>query len=551
MPRTKLTWQPGTSGRAGRWKKKYRGKSYYFAGGCGKSDREAYQAAITEWGSQKQDIDQQTKDVREKAFQAEIDRWDQALTWSRTYGDESMSQVASKRIKLLKEQSFATKPNVPAVEDTFDGYFELEVRDPTRAASYAELAAAAERQMEKHSWHAIEQSIADTLKGARADNADIADSRSHQLSDPTKANSSGSGHARPPGDLLFQDEDELLRRIWHDRITTQQRGRSADSPSIGHQVKSFLSMKRSEVDAGKLSEARHYSLTIHLKEFTIHLGPTSPCAAISGQSLLSYREKLLGQLNQGQRSTSTVKDRLASVRTFVRWLWEVEAISELPRILMQGSSRFMISADEGDSSDAIITFSAEEIWKLFGAAPRRTQLYMLLSLNTAMTQKDISDLKCSEFDAASMRITRKRSKTKRHANVPIVSYQLWPETRSLLEAERSVSGGELLLVNRNGGPLLWEGVVDGKYRKNDNVRSAIARVARQMGLKNPFKSMKKTSATLLRGNREFASVYDFFLGHSAKKIADRHYAKPPQELLDEALEWLGEYYRSRNCFGDE
>ena len=43
MPRKfRLTWQSGSDSRGGRWRKKYNGKVYYFAGGNGKYDREAY-----------------------------------------------------------------------------------------------------------------------------------------------------------------------------------------------------------------------------------------------------------------------------------------------------------------------------------------------------------------------------------------------------------------------------------------------------------------------------------------------------------------------------
>jgi hypothetical protein len=58
MPRNyKLTWQPGASGRGGRWRKKYKGKSYYFGGGRGKTDREAYEAAWSDWERLKLKID--------------------------------------------------------------------------------------------------------------------------------------------------------------------------------------------------------------------------------------------------------------------------------------------------------------------------------------------------------------------------------------------------------------------------------------------------------------------------------------------------------------
>ena len=60
MPRSvKLTWQDSAeaSGRTGRWRKKYKGKTYYFPGGRGKSDREAYDVAVAAWEAKKLKID--------------------------------------------------------------------------------------------------------------------------------------------------------------------------------------------------------------------------------------------------------------------------------------------------------------------------------------------------------------------------------------------------------------------------------------------------------------------------------------------------------------
>jgi len=55
-----------------------------------------------------------------------------------------------------------------------------------------------------------------------------------------------------------------------------------------------------------------------------------------------------------------------------------------------------------------------------------------------------------------------------------------------------------------------------------------------------LKSLKKTSATLIRGNEKYASLESLFLSHAPQSMAHRHYTKLPQELLDEAVTWLGE-----------
>ena len=58
----------------------------------------------------------------------------------------------------------------------------------------------------------------------------------------------------------------------------------------------------------------------------------------------------------------------------------------------------------------------------------------------------------------------------------------------------------------------------------------------------PLKSLKKTSASLLRGHKEFSGLESLFLGHAPRGMSDRHYAQVPQELLDQAVQWLGTEY---------
>jgi len=173
-----------------------------------------------------------------------------------------------------------------------------------------------------------------------------------------------------------------------------------------------------------------------------------------------------------------------------------------------------------------------------------------------MTQKDISDLVGEEVDWEHGRINRKRSKTRKSQHVPTVSYLLWPETRELLiELRSNVRTGRVLL-NRRGEPLLTETVDgEGKYRKSDNIRNAFDRLRKKVNASDltgkPFKSLKKTSASLLRKNSKFQSIRGLFLGHAPREISDRYYAAAPQQLLDEAIHWLRDHYAAHNCFAAE
>ena len=114
---------------------------------------------------------------------------------------------------------------------------------------------------------------------------------------------------------------------------------------------------------------------------------------------------------------------------------------------------------------------------------------------------------------------------------------------ALLQQERSSPESERVLLNERGGPLWSEELSkDGKYKKNDNVRTAFDRLRRKLKIVKPLKSLKKTSASLIRGNKEYKGLEDLFLGHAPQSMSDRHYAKPPQELLGEAIEWLRQEY---------
>jgi integrase len=195
-----------------------------------------------------------------------------------------------------------------------------------------------------------------------------------------------------------------------------------------------------------------------------------------------------------------------------------------------------------DEHTEIVIFTIDEIKTLIAKASRRTKLYVLLMLNCGMTQKDIADLVHSEIDWHAKQIVRKRSKTKSHASFPVVRYQLWEATHELLVSERSDDDGRVL-TNSNGKPL-WQANVDekGKYTKIDNVKSAYSRLCKQALVNKPLKSLKKTSASLIRSNAKYTSLESLFLGHAPQSMADKHYAVAPQALLDEAIIWLGGEY---------
>jgi hypothetical protein len=133
---------------------------------------------------------------------------------------------------------------------------------------------------------------------------------------------------------------------------------------------------------------------------------------------------------------------------------------------------------------------------------------------------------------------RKRSKTAKQKDVPVVNYLLWPGTFDLLKQHRSGQGR--VLLTESGQPWVWQELVNGKKRGSDNFRSNFTHLQDTLkGFNKPPKLLRKTAATLLDSHSEYSRYSTLFLGHSPRSIADRHYVKSSQKQFDEAVLWLG------------
>lgn len=115
-------------------------------------------------------------------------------------------------------------------------------------------------------------------------------------------------------------------------------------------IDKFLDDKKSSAAAGGISTARVYALQLHLDDFADWFGHGAPVDEINGQVLSDYRLHLLKKVESKEWSRNTANDRLVTVKSFVRWLWQIEAIPQLPRI-MDGKSKILTI---GTSSSEIL-----------------------------------------------------------------------------------------------------------------------------------------------------------------------------------------------------
>lgn len=505
MPRKfRLTWQSGSDSRGGRWRKKYKGKVYYFAGGSGKYDRGAYDAAVSAWEAEKVRLDASAPRPHQLQYDQAILEWENVLAWCNRHGDRDMAAIAYEKLTGLRGR--LEGPILPPIRES--DWFADQITFPT-----------------------IELPM-DLLQKAAADlvHGDVKFRSFERLTAKRAAELSTEIDGSP---------NRINQEIWKDRLDQQQRRAAINEQALHEHVDEFVKQKTQQVDAGQLTVGRVYAIQLHLSYFRDWLGKDTAVTEIDGGTLLKYQSHLLDNLKTKEWSRTTAQHYLKSVKAFVRWLWQVEAIPALPRVLDGKSGPLNIGAN----TPRVIVYTTKEVNLLLDAASDRTKLYILLMLNCGMTQKDISDLKVEEVDWESGRVIRKRSKTSQFENVPTVSYLLWAETFRLLNQERRDATDGRVLQNANGSAICVEQYdADGKFKKTDNVKNAFERLRKKVDIKKPLKSFKKTSSSLLRGEERFQSLEDLFLGHAPKKLSDKHYTQVPTKLLDRAILWLESQY---------
>lgn len=475
MDKRILTWDK--VGR--RWKRIYRGRTFYGKRGVRKSDQEAYRQAVNAWNEWKAtaDTDIEAHKPHAEQYRPAIKLRQAMLGW------------------LDNEQQYASE---------YDQYAES-------------------RGIEGESFAALRDRLNREIERLRRD---FARAKPPQLD--------GTGLPIDPTSTMAAAQ----RAWWRDNITTLEThdrwiGVTDHAKTIGANLDDFLTVKRQQADSGEIAYGWFAVIRYHLEHFRRYAGGMA-VEQVNANLLSGYRARLLDTIKAGEITNTYGKGLLATVKQFVEWLWESEAIEHLPRNLRT----LRITAD----TPTIKTLTTDEIKTLLTEATERTRLLVLLMLNTGMTGKDISDLTPDEVEWTTGRVRRRRSKTKRQKTVPVVDYKLWRTTFDLLRRYGSRKG-ERVFVNRNGEHLRrWNEKEGGKPRNVDNVRGVWAKLAERTGIRKPLKLLRTTSASTLAKHTDYGRFSFLFLGHSPKTTAERHYVQVPQDLFDKAVLWLGSQF---------
>jgi integrase len=332
---------------------------------------------------------------------------------------------------------------------------------------------------------------------------------------------------------------DLQDPIWPDRLANDRSGSVPKDATVGGLAETWLSRRRTKVEAGDLSP-RGYDNTVdclnHLRDW---LGAESAATIIDSDRWENYFVHLLGRVKSGTWSKDFAHKVFATGMMFIEWLVMKKVIPPLGN-LRSSEYRF------GRSVKRVETMTAEEVRTIIDQAKGQLKLHLLLMANCGMTQKDVSDLRHDEVDWEKGRITRKRSKTKTEKRVPTLSYKLWPITLEHLERHRS-DDAEVVLLSSNGRRWVHSRLdASGKLVSTDSIATNYDHLRKRMkkagrSIKT-LKVFRKTSATLLSNDPRFARYVQHFLGHSPNSLIERHYVAVSDEEFDKAVEWLGQQY---------
>ena len=328
----------------------------------------------------------------------------------------------------------------------------------------------------------------------------------------------------------LESPEALAQRLLVERALREEHAEEGEA--IGDYIDRFVKQKRNKANADEIDPERYSAYRTQANFFGTWANRHEPVQSLNSRMMEEFHAHLLSLVAAKKMSPSYAKNTLDTAKQFARYCYMHDAIP-IPKNIVD-SKTLSITVPKTKSK----TVSIGKVKELLAIENERLKLYILMMLNCGMYQSDISNLLREQVVAG--RIVRKRSKTEFHENVPTVTYRLWNATARLLN-KQGRTDGDLALTNRNGGRLRrsWIGD-DGAVKKVCNISSMYKRL--DIEGKPPLSTLRKTSANLLYNNEQYRSLSKLWLGHSPDSVQEIFYVTAGDNILDGAIQWLGEQY---------
>lgn len=221
-------------------------------------------------------------------------------------------------------------------------------------------------------------------------------------------------------------------------------------------------------------------------------------------------------------------DSLSRSKAFVKYIYGCKETGfELPRNID------LLKRTKSKGKNKHSQFSLDEIRFILNNTKGDMRVFVWLMVNCGFTQIDIATLTPEMLHDGY--ITRSRHKEKDGEDLPVVSWRLWDETKSLIEQFRSDKNG--LLFTREDGSTWYLSETrtkpDGEERqsKDDRISDLWNEGFRQTyAPRLTLKFLRKAGSHYLPTTN--LGSKDHFLGHMPKTVGSSHYYTPHQDEFD-------------------
>ena len=125
----------------------------------------------------------------------------------------------------------------------------------------------------------------------------------------------------------------IAEEIWRDRLTVQRQKTQHTADTV-EAMRGILFAKQTRQGQWRRTECRSVRCPARPSvSFSGLVGPALPITSITAKVIVGYHSEILKGLSEKKWSTDYAQNRISAVKSFVRWLWRIEAIEQLPRVL--------------------------------------------------------------------------------------------------------------------------------------------------------------------------------------------------------------------------
>jgi integrase len=337
-------------------------------------------------------------------------------------------------------------------------------------------------------------------------------------------------------------DDRTPREIKRD---TQESSNNPESNYSAKQLKRcvnrYFRYQENRVYSGSnsITKGRFIAIKGYLKPFIEFYGEKKLITSIKPIDIENFSNQQLELVKDGSLKPNSVCHRFSTLKNFLKYCWENNLLSTLPRNMDRMLKNNMSRPDKIEIfawTHKNYKCEISNIWNEASRISPEMELYVLLGLNCGFGVKDISDMRMNEVmwkKRGYTKIIRERSKTNQYSE-----HTLWTRTEELIK-ELSVGrygtndrcflrkDGRLLCIYEKG----WKNESIGTKFKNSIVRKLFGEDDSRS-----FRTLRKSGASFCASRIHGTDT--LYLAHAPSTMSAKHYALTSYKKLDEVLSYM-------------